>query len=126
MAVHNDVICSGRCSDFGGISGHSVFCDGIYDLFAVLVFIKICKSVFPEIAFIQCRACNLGSVCQQAYGNGVGTNAVLVDAVGPDLFNRDTYLTRRVNVFKDALNRRRGNHKSGVSGNIGFRGSIHN
>ena len=86
---------SGFCiaGDFRGIAINSVFCDGVLDLLAVLVFFQ--SGEFP-CALGNSNRIDLLTIGQQVDGDGLRTDAILIVGIFPHLGTADSQVGKAV------------------------------
>ena len=105
MGIGNDVAVIS-----GGVAIDSNFFNGVGDFFAVLIDIQTAESSLPAIGLGKGGGGDFHAVGHQFNGDGVGTDAVLVVVVVPDLGDFNVLLVDIVGV---------GDHQSCIAAAIG-------
>ena len=101
----------------GSVSGHFILGDGVNDLLAFLVLIKVVECPLPAVSSRHRLGFKHIAVSQQVDGDALGTLAVLVVIVVPGLGAFHLHLAGRIEVFNVIAR-----HRGAVAGN-GFFGN---
>ena len=76
------------------------FIDSVLDQFTLLVLVELVPLILPAVALIKChRRADVLTVSFQLYGKFIGTDAVLIARILPDLQDRDINLIRLMAVL---------------------------